>query len=309
MNRPRPEVGDGSRAISITGIETRQILFGLAFNPLAPFADFIGEAPAVFGDVFQDDLVKQHRQGVEVAGKGVCSHTQCFKWNRAAAGERVHDERTSARGTAKRLVRSLGERAAGFEVFADGGIVPIGKVGDEIQQPTAQLGRFIKELWILPGLLESFAAFRAEKPLPVVMCPLQHQFPHPFSKRCRTIGISRVKPECRANYRPTRRQRTPRPPYMQRGNVPVPDGLFPPRVRRDALDRQINFDEAFGIRNHFFTFNGAGCIKNLFYKLFFLWSDRGNFRQFFVNYRLAIYQKLFHVWQRNVAKFISGRPS
>jgi hypothetical protein len=27
----------------------------------------------------------------------------------------------------------------------------------------------------------------------------------------------------------------------------MPDGLLPARVCRDALDRQVNFDEAFGV--------------------------------------------------------------
>ena len=66
-------------------------------------------------------------------------------------------------------------------------------------------------------------------------------------KRRRTIGLRRVRPQRRANDRPARRQRPPRPPDMQRGNVPVPDGLLPPRVRRDALDGQVNFDEAAGV--------------------------------------------------------------
>ena len=62
-----------------------------------------------------------------------------------------------------------------------------------------------------------------------------------------TILVRRVGPERGANDRPARRQRTPRPPDVQRRNVAVPDGLLAPRVRGDALDRQVNFDEAFGI--------------------------------------------------------------
>ena len=29
--------------------------------------------------------------------------------------------------------------------------------------------------------------------------------------------------------------------------MPMPDGLLPPRMRGDALDRQVNFDQSFGI--------------------------------------------------------------
>ncbi len=45
----------------------------------------------------------------------------------------------------------------------------------------------------------------------------------------------------------TRGQRSPRPPDVQRGDMAVADRLLPPRVRRDAPDREIDFDEAFGV--------------------------------------------------------------
>jgi len=34
---------------------------------------------------------------------------------------------------------------------------------------------------------------------------------------------------------------------VERGNMPMPDGFLAPRVRGDALDRQVHFDETFGI--------------------------------------------------------------
>ena len=61
------------------------------------------EALAVLGDVFEDDLVEQHGDGVEVAGEGVGAHTQGFERDGAAAGERVHDERPGAGRAAERL--------------------------------------------------------------------------------------------------------------------------------------------------------------------------------------------------------------
>ena len=139
MDRPRPEVGDGRRAVRVLGIELGQFLLGLALDPLAPFADFIGEALAVLGDVFEDDLVEQHGHGVEVAGKGVRAHAQGFERNGAAAGKRVDDERPRAGRAAQRLVRGLRERAAGVEVFRDGGVVPVGEVGDEVEQREPEL--------------------------------------------------------------------------------------------------------------------------------------------------------------------------
>ena len=94
----------------VLGVELGQFLLGLLLDPLAPFADFIGEALAVFGDVFEDDLVEQDGHGVEVAGKGVRAHAQGFERDGAAAGKRVHDQRPGARGAAQRLVRGLGQR-------------------------------------------------------------------------------------------------------------------------------------------------------------------------------------------------------
>src|SRR5207247_9836759 len=64
------------------------------------------------------------------------------------------------------------------------------------------------------------------------------------------IGIARIGPKGRADDRPTRRQRPPRPPDVQRGDVPVADRLLPPRVRGDAGDGEFDFDEAFGEFGH-----------------------------------------------------------
>ena len=134
LDGARPEVGDGRRAVGVFGVELGQFLLGLLLDPLAPFADFIGEALAVLGDVFEDDLVEQDGHGVEVAGKGVRAHAQGFERDGAAAGKRVHDQRAGAGRAAQRLVRGLGERAAGVQVFLDGGVVPVGEVGDEIEE-------------------------------------------------------------------------------------------------------------------------------------------------------------------------------
>ena len=75
----------------VFGVELGQFLLGFLPYPLAPFADFIGEALAVFGDVFEDDLVEQDGDGIEVAGKGVRAHAQRFERDGAAAAKRVND--------------------------------------------------------------------------------------------------------------------------------------------------------------------------------------------------------------------------
>ena len=78
------------------GVEIGEFLLGFALDPVAPFADFVGEALAVFGDVFEDNLVEQHGYWVEVAGKGVRAHAQGLKRDGAAAGKRVDDKRPGA---------------------------------------------------------------------------------------------------------------------------------------------------------------------------------------------------------------------
>jgi hypothetical protein len=76
---------------------------------------------------------------------------------------------------------------------------------------------------------------------------VQNDFRRRCTERRRAVFIRRVRPQRRTNHRPARCQRSPRPPDVQRGNMPVPDGFLAPRVRGDALDRQVNFDEAFGV--------------------------------------------------------------
>ena len=46
--------------------------------------------------------------------------------------------------------------------------------------------------------------------------------------------------------RTRRRQRPPRPPQMQRGRMPMPDGLLPRASRIDRIQRQGDFDEFAG---------------------------------------------------------------
>ncbi len=64
--------------------------------------------------------------------------------------------------------------------------------------------------------------------------------------------VGRVGPQRRTDHRAARGQRPSRPPDVQRADVPVaPAGGLPPlRVRRDASDGQVNFDETFGSVGH-----------------------------------------------------------
>ena len=105
MNRPRPEIGNGRRAVRVLGIELGQFLLRFALDPLAPFADLIRETLPILRNVLKNDFVKQNRNWVQVAGVGVGAYTQCFERNGAAAGERIDDERARAGRAAQRLMR------------------------------------------------------------------------------------------------------------------------------------------------------------------------------------------------------------
>ena len=47
--------------------------------------------------------------------------------------------------------------------------------------------------------------------------------------------LCRVESGVGADYGARRRQRTPRPPNVQRGNMPMPDGFLPPRIAEMRL--------------------------------------------------------------------------
>jgi hypothetical protein len=72
----------------------------------------------------------------------------------------------------------------------------------------------------------------------------------PLAKRRRAKFVCRIRPKRRTDDGATSGERTPRPPDVQRGNVPMPNGFLAPRVCGYALDWQVNFDEAFGILGH-----------------------------------------------------------
>ena len=57
-------------------------------------------------------------------------------------------------------MRGLGERAAGVEVFADGGVVPVGEVGDEVEQRLAQRVVVVEQGRLLLDLEESRETLR-----------------------------------------------------------------------------------------------------------------------------------------------------
>ena len=66
------EIGNRGRTITVLGVEVGKFLLGLGLDPVAPLADFIGEVLAVSWNVFEDDLVDEHGDWIEIAGKGIC---------------------------------------------------------------------------------------------------------------------------------------------------------------------------------------------------------------------------------------------
>jgi hypothetical protein len=119
-------------------VELRQLLFGLARDPLAPLPDFVCEPLTVLGNVLKNDLVEQNGNWIQITGKGVGTHPERFEWNGTAASERVHDERTSAGRAAQRFMRRLTQHSRSFQVFGDCRVIPVGEIGDEIEQREPQ---------------------------------------------------------------------------------------------------------------------------------------------------------------------------
>src|SRR6266568_2093687 len=119
-------------------------------------------------------------------------------------------------------------------------------------------------------------------------CEVENEFRRCLAKCGRTVFVSRVRPESRANHRPTRRKWTACPPDVERGNMPMPNRLLPTRMSGNAFDWQVNFNKTLGVRSHFVIFNGTDGIKILFREFLFRWSDRPGLRQFFIGDPLAI---------------------
>ena len=117
----------------------------------------------MLGNVFQNHLIEQDGNRIEVGRKGIRPDAQRFKGNGATTREGIHDQRARAGRAAKRLMRRQREHTASGEEFGDGGIIPIREVGDEIEERAAQLQGVIEELRILAGSFKPFAALGAQK--------------------------------------------------------------------------------------------------------------------------------------------------
>ncbi len=258
---PPPNIGNRHGPVRITRIELCEFLLCFEPNPFPPLPHFNSEAFAMLWNIFEDDFVQQDGNRIEVASKGVGTYAKSFKWYRASPGKWVDYERLCSRASPHRLVGGLGQRAAGGEILGHGGIIPVGKVGDEIEERAAKLHGVVEQRRVGPRRAEAFAAFDAHARQPFVRRPPEHLPAHRRHELRRALCIRRVRPERRTNDRPASRQRPPRPPDVQGGNMPMANGFLPPRMRRDAPDRQVDFDEALGgglghLRPRILTWNG-----------------------------------------------------
>jgi len=128
------------------------------------------------------------------------------------------------------------ERTARFQIFFHRRVIPIREVGDEVEQRAAELFRIIEQCGILPSFLEPLSAFLAEQTLPFVRSPSEHLGADLVAKTCGAKFIRWVRPKRGANHRAASCKRPPRPPDVQRGNVPVSNRLLAPGVGGYALD-------------------------------------------------------------------------
>ena len=246
LNRPRPEIGDGRRAVGVLGIELGQFLLGFALDPLAPFADFIGEALAVFGDVFEDDLVEQHGTGLRSLAK---ASAPTRKASSGMEPPPANGSTTSGRVPGAPPSASCAAWVSARLVSRYSRTVELSQLAKSAMKsssaPRSSTGSSNSV-----GLLSGPSRIACGSPRSRSCLPLVRQSTRAFAARAvvaerrRAQFVRRVGPQRRADHRPARRQRPPRPPDVQRRDVPVPDRLLAPRVRRDALDGQVDLDQA-----------------------------------------------------------------
>lgn len=228
LDGARPQICDGEAAVVVVGVERAEFLLRLGLHPRAPLAELVGELRAVARDELQLHLVEQHGDGVEVARDRLGPDAHRLQRDRPASGEGVEDNGRAARVAAKGLVGGLHQRAGGGEVHAVGAVVPVGEVADELQQRVPQV------LGVVP--VPALAAHRVTKRLEFAL--------RRVAKRGRAQRVGGVGPERGEDDRATRGQRPTRPPQVQRGDVPVAEGLLPAGVVGDDADREVDLDEA-----------------------------------------------------------------
>ena len=105
---------------------------------IAPLSKFFGEFVLITGDELKNDFVQQHWQWIEVRREDICPDSNTFQRYGTTACKRIDDHRNGTTLRTNRLVGRLCECSTGFEVVGHGRVVPVGEVGDEVQQGEPQ---------------------------------------------------------------------------------------------------------------------------------------------------------------------------
>ena len=145
---------------------------------------------------------------------------------------------------------NLRQQTTGGKVGAVGRVVPVGEIRDEVEQGAAQFLKVIEQRRVLACAVEPVLTFRGKQDLPFVRRPFLHGAPRGVEKFNRASRVGWIGPEGREDHRPTGGKRAARPPDVQGRDVPVTDAFLAPCMRRDAFDREVDFDEAFRVIVH-----------------------------------------------------------
>lgn len=230
-DRPGPEVGYGRCPVRVFGVELGKLALGLRLYPIAPAPDLVCQPSAMPRDILEDDLVEKDCDRVQVRIEGVSAHPERLQRNRSPSGKRIDDQGPGARKPAEGLVGRLGEGAGGLEISRIGRAVPVGELGDEVEERLSDLeGVIVVEVDLSKGVPE----------------PL-HRFRRIFEEPGRARWVAGVWPEGSADDGAAGSQWPTRPPGVERRDVNVPDRLLAPGVGADPLYREGYFDQALGI--------------------------------------------------------------
>lgn len=141
-----------------------------------------------------------------------------------------------------------------------GGSIPFAKVGDKVEQQVAQeievvgVGGIELAAW----LAQSRELAPGVRMAQVGHAPLLrggegerlHQLCGGLAEALGAALVGGGRPQRSAENGAAGGQRPPRPPDVQRRDVPVADRFLPPGVGADAPDGQVDFDQALGILSH-----------------------------------------------------------
>ena len=183
-----------------------------------------GQRPCLSGKllrVVQRALEDEPSDRVDIHRRRLAAEPHRLEWDRAAAGERI-----------QHFGRAAAIRLANFPPEP----VEIGVVLAPPMQDAAD--------GLLLHLLDG---------PPTDLPPLDFlddAAGHPFQDLPALLSVAGVRQQRRDQRRPTRRQRPPCRPDMQRRDVPVPNVLLVHRVKRDLLQRKRNLDQAGIVGGH-----------------------------------------------------------